>query len=216
MAKKEVKGKVFLLILAIFIIPELAQALTVSPVQIMIPSNLIKEETKKINIFLELEEGETTRNIRLDIPDKYQEYIFFNKNKITLRNKIKIELKLKKLNELEPGEHNINIDIKENQEIIKDSINNKIQIKAIVPQDNKKTKNDQKEEEDITAFIVLAAVFSIIIIVITLFLIIKLDSIRKQKIELNAETLEEKTKLQETKIDDMIEKTSKILDSLTK
>lgn len=195
-----------------------AKAISISPAQIMIPSNLISEENKEIIIFLELEKSESTRKINFEIPNQYQKQVRIDKSSLTITNKGKITLTLKNLKNLEPGEHNIDINLLENKETIKNSLNNMISIKVIVPENipinNNNTTLKKEENEFTTFFIIIAIALCITIIILTTFLLKHLNLIKKEKNNLILNTLHAKTKLQEMKIDNMIDNTNKILQYL--
>jgi len=192
-------------------------AISISPSQIMIPSNLVTSEDREIIIFLELEKNENTRKINFEIPSNYQKQVKINKQSLSITNKGKITLTLKNLEELESGEHNINILLLENKEILENSLNDRISIKIIVPENvpilnHNTTSTDENLFTSI--FIIVSIIICVGIISITIFLLTHLNSIKKERENFSSELLNEKVSSQELKINNMIEETEKILNYL--
>ncbi|MBN2881816.1 hypothetical protein JXM83_07240 [Candidatus Woesearchaeota archaeon] len=211
------RGVLILVLLAVFMIllkPTLG--LTTSPSQIMIPSEYIKSNTElTTDMFLELENGESPKEISFLIPDKYKKNIRIEPSKLTLRKKSTIKIKVYGLQTINPGEHNIEIQILDKNKAITTGINTNIFIKIVAPEKDQIIKKQNNEPEKVPyTLLIVTGLIAILIIVTTFLLSTKINKIKKTKENYFADKFEQKIESQESKVNLLISETTKILENI--
>lgn len=171
----------------------LSFAITVSPQQIFITSDEITNNNIITKYVFMGTENKETKTISFSIPKDYSSNIFLEKKSITLIKEEKVKIILKNLLNLQSGEHNIKIDILENNENIINSLNDGIYLKFIVPNkntdefeeiekyENNKELNNKQNYEKYVIYLIIIIFFSIIIF--TIILIILFSTYKKNKKE---------------------------------
>lgn len=162
-------------------------ALTITPAQIFIPSERVANDNRIVaETYIGLEKGETQKTISFKIPSEYSSHIIMTPKTAVISIEERVEILLKDMSKLKPGEHNIEIQVLENKKPLQNSLNDRIFIKVVVPTESNPSASGSDEDNSRKGdmiFISVTVIAIAAIVGITLILLKLAGEIKKKKAE---------------------------------